>query len=274
MKLTCSTTLRRTLGVAGLLIGFGLLSAGVASADDGDSSGLLGGVATLVSPLTDAVTPVARQAAPVTSAVAAVADPVLKPVLTAAAPLAEPVLAPLAPTLDSVTQVLSPAIEPLRPVTAPLLTPVVNSVRDVPVVPRIAEPLVAQQSAPADVVPPITVPVVPQAPLTPVSVQAAEVQAVTLSDRVAAVLEVAQWQRISVPAVAPPIEAPSSPSPDLPLTLPGTTGSASSSGSTSPAVADLPAGSGVGPDSEPLAVIADHQVHGSWCYYYGRSHPS
>jgi hypothetical protein len=239
MKSTCSTVLRRTLGVAGFLIGFGLLSAGVASADDGDSPGLLGGVADLLAPVT------------------------------------EPVLAPLTPVVDTAVRTLSPVLEPLQPVTAPLLAPVVNTVRDVPVVPRIAEPLVAQPSAPAEVPPPVAVPETP-----PVSVVVPEAHAVTTSGVVPVpvakvpVAKVPQQRQISAPDVAPPIEAPSSPSPDVPLVLPSTTGSVSSNGSTGLALSDLPAGSGIRPGVESLAVVTDHQIHGSWCYYYGRSHPS
>ncbi|WP_330270512.1 hypothetical protein OG205_25035 [Lentzea sp. NBC_00516] len=234
MKSTCSTVLRRTLGVAGFLIGFGLLSAGVASADDGDSPGLLGGVAELVAPVT------------------------------------EPVLAPLTPVVDTAVRTLSPVLEPLQPVTAPLLAPVVNTVRDVPVVPRIAEPLVAQPSAPAEVPPPVAVPETP-----PVPAVALTANAVTTSGVVPVPVPVAKApQQISAPDVAPPIEAPSSPSPDVPLVLPGTTGSVSSNGSTGLALSDLPAGSGIRPGVESLAVVTDHQIHGSWCYYYGRSHPS
>jgi hypothetical protein len=240
MKSTYSTMLRRTLGVAGICIGFGLLSAGVASADDGDSPGLLGGVASLVSPVADAV-----------------------------APVTEPVLAPLAPVVDPLVQVLSPVLEPLQPVTRPVLAPVVRTVRDVPVVPRIAEPLVAQQSAPADGVLPIAVPVIAEVPWTPVVWP--EARTVALPDRtVVAMFQ----QQIPASAVAPPIEAPNQPSPDVPFALPGATGTASSTGSAGPAVSDLPAESGARPQVEPLVMRADHQVHGSWCYYYGRNHPS
>ncbi|MFJ5990595.1 hypothetical protein [Lentzea sp. NPDC092896] len=255
MKATCSTALRRTLGVAGFLIGFGLLSAGVASADDGDSPGLLGGVADLLTPVTDTIAPVTRD-------VTAVADPVLKPVLKAVEPVTEPVLAPLAPVVDTTVRTLSPVLEPLSPATEPLLAPVVNTVRDVPVVPRIAEPLVAQPSAPAEVA-------APDAPLIPVVVPQA--QAVAPSGVAPAVKTPRQ---ITAPDVAPPIEAPSPPPPDVPFVLPGTMGSASSGGSTGLVLADLPAGSGVRPSGESLVVVTGHQVHGSWCYYYGRSHPS
>ncbi|MEU3650609.1 hypothetical protein AB0E59_45150 [Lentzea sp. NPDC034063] len=258
MKATCSTALRRTLGVAGFLIGFGLLSAGVASADEGDSPGLLGGVADLLAPVTDTVAPVTRD-------ITAVADPVLKPVLKAVEPVTEPVLAPLAPVVGTTVRTLSPVLEPLSPATEPLLAPVVNTVRDVPVVPRIAEPLVAQPSAPAEVSPPVAVPETPQVPVV-----APEVWAATA----APVAKVPQQQHISAPDVAPPIEAPSPPSPDVPFVLPGTMGSASSGGSTGLVLADLPAGSGVRPSGESLVVVTGHQVHGSWCYYYGRSHPS
>ncbi|SES00621.1 hypothetical protein SAMN05216188_11969 [Lentzea xinjiangensis] len=278
MKTTCSTTLRRTLGIAGFLIGFGLLSAGVASADEGDSPGLLGGVGALISPVTDVVAPVAQQVAPVTRGVAAVTDPVLKPVLKAAAPVTEPLLAPLAPVVDTVVRPLNPVLDSLQPVTAPLLAPVVGTVQDVPVVPRIAEPLVTQRSAPADVPQPapvlevpVGVPAVPEAPWTPVI--APDAYAVALPDRVAVAM-FDQQQQISASDVVPPAEAPLPPSPDVPFALPGTMGSVSSSGSTSPAVSDLPAGSGVRPDNGSLVVSADHQVYGSWCYYYGRSHPS
>lgn len=232
MKSICSTalrrTLRRTLGVAGLLIGFGLLSAGVASADDGDSPGLLGGVTDLVSP-------------------------VVKPLLQTAEPVTEPVLAPLAPTVDTAVQALSSVLEPLQPVTAWLLTPVVT-----------------QPSAPAGDVPPVT-----DAPQTetPASVAAPEVHWVALPDRIA-VATAPRQQEISAPDVVPPIEVPQRQSPDVPLAMPGTTGSASSSGTAGPAVSDLPAGSGVRPHGESLVVSRDHQVHGSWCYYYGRNHPS
>ncbi|MFJ8963271.1 hypothetical protein ACIRG5_28180 [Lentzea sp. NPDC102401] len=278
MKTTCSTTLRRALGVAGFLIGFGLLSAGVASADEGDSPGLLDGVGALISPVTDVVAPVVQQVAPVTRGVAAVTDPVLKPVLKAAAPVTEPLLAPLAPIVDTVVRPLSPVLEPLQLVTAPLLAPVVSTVQDVPVVPQAAKPLVTQRSASTDVpqpapVPdvPIAVPAVPEAPWTPVI--APDAYAVALPDRVAVAMFPRQ-QQISASDVVPPTEAPLPPSPDVPFALPGTMGSVSSSGSTSPAVSDLPAGSGVRPNNGSLVVSTDHQVHGSWCYYYGRSHPS
>jgi hypothetical protein len=264
MKLTCSTALRRTLGVAGFLIGFGLLSAGVASADDGDSPGLLGGVADLLAPVTDTVAPVTRD-------VTAVADPVVKPVLKAAAPVTGPLLKPLAPVVDTVTRTVSPVLEPLRPVTAPLLTPVVNAVQDVPVVPRIAEPLVVQPSAPAEVAPPEVVPVVPEVPQAPVVTPQAH--AVVLPDRVAATVT-PQPRQTAAHDVAPPIEVPSPLSPDVPSALPGTMGSASSTGSTGLALSDLPAPSGAGPGGEALVVVTDHQIHGSWCYYYGRNHPS
>jgi hypothetical protein len=236
MKSTCSTALRRTLGVAGFLIGFGLLSAGVANAGEGDSPGLLDGVTTLVAPVTDALAPVTRNVTEVT-------DPVL------------------APTADTVVQALSPALEPLQPVTAPLLAPVARTVQDVPVVPRIVEPLVAQPSDQADVPPPVTAPPVP------------DIRAAALPDRVA-VATTSRQQQMYAPDVAPPIEAPQKQSPEVPSALPGTTGSVSSNGSASTAVPDLPAGSGVRPHSEPLVVSRDHQVHGSWCYYYGRNHPS
>lgn len=267
MKSTCSTVLRRTLGVAGFLIGFGLLSAGVASAGD-DSPGPLGGVAGLVSPVTDAVVPVTEAVAPVTREAAAVADPVLAPVVRAAEPVTGPLLAPLAPTVDSAVRVVSPVLEPLQPVTAPLLAPVVSTVRDVPLVPRIAEPLMVRPSAPADVPP---VPQVPDAPQAPAVVP--EAHAVAPADR-AAVAVLPQRQQISAPEVVPPIEAPRQPLPDVPFALPGTTGSVSSNGSASTAVPDLPAGSGVHAHGGSLVVGPDHQVHGSWCYYYGRNHPS
>ncbi|MCX2949707.1 hypothetical protein [Lentzea sp. NEAU-D7] len=232
MKSTCSTALRRTLGVAGFLIGFGLLSAGVANADEGDSPGLLDGVTALVAPVT------------------------------------EPVLAPLAPAVDTVVQALSPALEPLQPVTAPLLAPVARTVQDVPVVPRALEPLVPQPSEQADVPPPVTPSPVPLAPAV-----VPEVHAAALPDRVVVTTPPRQ-QEMYAPDVAPPIEAPQKQSPEVPSALPGTTGSASSSGSGNTAVPDLPAGSGVRPHSESLVVSRDHQVHGSWCYYYGRNHPS
>lgn len=256
MKTTCSTTLRRALGVAGFLVGFGLLSAGVASADEGDSPGLLGGVGALISPVTDAVAPVAQQVAPVT----------------------EPLLAPLAPIVDTVVRPLNPVLEPLQAVTAPLLAPVVSTVQDVPVVSQAAKPLVTQRSASADVPQPApahevpaAVPAVPEAPWTPVI--APDAHAVALPDRVAVAM-FPQQQQISASDVVPPTEVPLPPSPDVPFALPGTMGSVSSSGSTSPAVSDLPAGSGVRPNNGSLVVSTDHQVHGSWCYYYGRSHPS
>lgn len=278
MKTTCSTTLKRALGVAGFLIGFGLLSAGVASADEGDSPGLLGGVGALISPVTDAVAPVAQQVAPVTRGVAAVTDPVLKPVLKATAPVTEPLLAPLAPIVDTVMRPLNPVLEPLQPVTAPLLAPVVSTVQDVPVVSQAAKPLVTQRSASADVPQPapahevpVAVPAVPETPWTPVI--APDAYAVALPDRVAVAM-FPQQQQISAPDVAPPTEVPLPPSPDVPFALPGTMGSVSSSGSTSPAVSDLPARSGVRPDSESQVVVTDHQAPGSWCYYYGRGHPS
>ncbi|GGN28866.1 hypothetical protein GCM10011609_85440 [Lentzea pudingi] len=278
MKTTCSTTLRRTLGLAGFLIGFGLLSAGVASADEGDSPGLLGGVGELISPVAKAVAPVTQQLTPVTRGVAEVTDPVLKPVLKAASPVTEPLLAPLTPVVDAVVRPLNPVLEPLQPVTAPLLAPVAETARDVPVVPRITEPLVTQRSAPADVPPPTALPEVPvaepalpEAPWT--TGVASETHAVALPGRAAATM-FSQQQQISASDVAPPAEAPLPPSPDVPFALPGTMGSVSSSGSTSPAVSDLPAGSGVRPDNGSLVVSTDHQVHGSWCYYYGRSHPS
>ncbi|SMD19333.1 hypothetical protein [Lentzea albidocapillata] len=235
MKSTCSTTLRRALGVAGFLIGFGLLSAGVASADEGDPPGLLDGVTTLVAPVT------------------------------------EPVLAPLAPTVDTAVQALSPVLEPLQPVTAPLLAPVARTVQDVPVVPRVVEPLVAQPSDQADAPPPVAAQPVPEVPRAPAA--APEIHTAALSDRVAPATTPRQ-QQMYAPDVAPPIEAPERQSPDVPFALPGTTGSASSNGSTSPAVSDLPAGPGVRPHGESLVVSRDHQVHGSWCYYYGRNHPS
>lgn len=228
MKLTCSTVLRRTLGVAGFVIGFGLLSAGIASADEGDLPGLLGGVA-------------------------------------------EPVLTPLTPVVDTTTEVLSPVLEPLQPVTAPLVTPVVNTVRGVPVVPRIADPLVGRSSTPAEAPPPpAEVPAVPQTPVV-----APGIHAVAPFDAVPATVPLdLRQQQISAPDAAPPIEAPSPPSPDMPFALPGMTGSASSSGSTSLSLADLPATSGVHANDGTLAVVTDHQIHGSWCYYYGRNHPS
>ncbi|SDL38646.1 hypothetical protein SAMN04488074_110301 [Lentzea albidocapillata subsp. violacea] len=219
MKSTCSTTLRRTLGVAGFLIGFGLLSAGVASADEGDPPGLLDGVVTLVAPVTEPV---------------------------------------LAPTVDTAVHALSPVLEPLQPVTAPVLAPVA---RTVPVVPRVVEPPVVQPPDQAEVPPPVAAQPVP------------EINTAALSDRVAPATTPRQ-QQMYAPDVAPPIEAPSQPSPDVPLALPGTTGSASSSGSTGLVLSDLPAESGVRPSSESLVVVTDHQVHGSWCYYYGRNHPS
>ncbi|HEX7304952.1 hypothetical protein [Lentzea sp.] len=279
MKLTCSTALRRGLGVAGFLIGFGLLSAGVASADEGDSHGLLGGVSDLLAPVTDTlvpvtdtVAPVTGKLAPVTRDVTAVVDPVVQPVLLAVKPVTEPVLAPLAPVVGTATQALGPVVKPLQPVTSPLLTPVVNTVRDVPVVPRIVDPLVARPSAPAEV-PPAPVPAVPGTPQTPVVVP--EVHAVASSGSVpVAVARTPQRQQIAAPDVAPPIEAPSPASPDVPFALPGMTGSASSTGSTGLAVSDLPARSGAHADDESLVVVTDHQVHGSWCYYYGRNHPS
>ncbi|MGW6441737.1 hypothetical protein [Lentzea sp. NPDC055074] len=270
MKSTCSTVLRRTLGVAGFLIGFGLLSAGVASADD-DSPGLLGGVAGLVSPVTDAVAPVTRTVSPVVRDVTAVADPVLEPALKAARPVTAPLLAPLAPTVDSVVRVAGPVLEPLRPVTAPLLTPVVATVQDVPLVTRVAEPLVAQPSAPADVPPAPPVAQAPDAQWTPAVVP--ESRAVVPTDR-AAVAVLPQRQHISAPDLAPPIEAPQQPLPDVPFALPGTTGSVSSNGSAGTAVSDLPTGSGVHAHGGSPAVSSEPQVHGSWCYYYGRNHPS
>lgn len=252
MKSTCSTVLRRTLGVAGFLIGFGLLSAGVASADD-DSPGLLGGVAGLVSPVTDAVAPGTGALTPVTKAVA-------------------PVTNALAPVTREVAAVTDPVLEPLQPVTAPLLAPVAGTVQDLPVVPRIAEPLVARPSAPADVPPAPPVPQVPDAPQATAVVPQAH--AVVPAGR-AAVTVLPQQQQIPAPDVAPPIEAPrQQPLPEVPFALPGTTGSVSSTGSASTAVADLPAGPGVHAHGESLVVGPDHQVHGSWCYYYGRNHPS
>ncbi|MFJ8961498.1 hypothetical protein ACIRG5_19120 [Lentzea sp. NPDC102401] len=283
MKTTCSTALRRTLGVAGFLIGFGLLSAGVANADDSDSPGLLGGVTDLVAPatkalapVTDAVAPVADTLAPVTRGVTAVAGPVVRPVLKAAAPVTEPVLAPLTPMVDAVVLPLSPVLEPLQPVTAPLLTPVVNTVQNVPVVPRITEPLVAQRSVPAEVppvagAPPVPAPAVADAHWAPAI--APQTRAVSLPDRVETAM-FPQRHQVSAPDMAPLTEVPSPPSPDVPFALPGAMGSVSSAGSTSSAVSDLPARSGVSPDGESLVVSAGHQVHGSWCYYYGRSHPS
>ncbi|MEV6713669.1 hypothetical protein AB0M48_16695 [Lentzea sp. NPDC051208] len=246
MKSTCPTALRRTLGVAGFLIGFGLLSAGVASADEGDSPGLLDGVTTLVAPVTDAL-------APVTRTVTEVTDPLL------------------APTVDTVVQTLSPVLEPLQPVTAPLLAPVARTVQDVPVVLRIVEPLVTQPSDQADVPPPVTAPTVAEVPLAPAVVP--EINTAALPDRVAVATSPRQ-QQMYAPDVAPPIEAPRKQSPEVPSALPGTTGTASSSGSASTAVSDLPAESGVRPHSESLVASQDHQVHGSWCYYYGRNHPS
>ncbi|ANZ39897.1 hypothetical protein BBK82_31510 [Lentzea guizhouensis] len=237
--------------MAGFLIGFGLLSVGVANADDGEPSGLLGGVTTLLSPVT------------------------------------EPVLAPLAPIVGAATQALDPVLEPLRPVTAPVLTPLVRTVQDVPVVPRIVDPLTTRSSAPGTVPPPVVVPVAPavpavsQVPQVPVVVP--EVRTVTWHDRVVhdrvvhdrgVVAVPTQRQQFDAPEVAPPIEAPSQPSPDVPLVMPGTTGSASAGGSAGPAAGDLPAAAGVRPNDESLVVTAADQVHGSWCYYYGRSHPS
>ncbi|MDX8048522.1 hypothetical protein SK571_03945 [Lentzea sp. BCCO 10_0798] len=213
-----------------------------------------------------------------TRGVAAVTDPVLKPALKAAAPVTEPLLAPLAPIVDTVVRSLNPVLDSLQPVTAPLLAPVVGTVQDAPVVPRIAEPLVTQRSAPADVpqptpVPdvPVAVPAIPEVLRTPVI--APDAYAVALPGRVAVVV-FPQQRQISASDVAPPTEAPLPPSPDVPFALPGTMGSVSSSGSTSPAVSDLPAGSGVRPNNGSLVVSTDHQVYGSWCYYYGRSHPS
>ncbi|WP_439663811.1 hypothetical protein ACSHWB_21620 [Lentzea sp. HUAS TT2] len=250
MKSTCSAVLRRTLGVAGFLIGFGLLSAGVASADD-DSPGLLGGVTSLVSPVVDVL-----------------------------APVTEPVLTPLAPAVDSVTESLSPVLEPLQPVTAPLLAPVVSTVQDVPVVPRIAEPLVAKKTAPAEVMP------VPQAPVVAAETPAAAPETPAAQpDRVAAwVAETPQWHQIAGPQIAehpitapdaaPAPEAPRQPLPEVPFALPGTTGSVLSGGSASPVVADLPARQGIPAHDEVLVVGSNDWIHGSWCYYYGRSHPS
>lgn len=278
MKTTCSTVLRRTLGVAGFLIGFGLLSAGVASADDGDSTGLLGGVTGLLAPVTDAVAPVSQELTPVSKGVVGVADPVLKPVLKVARPVTEPVLAPLAPVVDTATRALSPVLEPLQPVTGPVLAPVVGAAQDVPVVPRLAEPLVTQPSTPADVPPaadispPTAVPSALDAPPV-LAVTAPEPRVALLPGRAAAGI-VPQSQQISAPEMAPPNEVPFPPSPDVPLALPGTMGSVSSSGSTGSVVSDVPAAQGMRPGGESLAVITDHQVHGSWCYYYGRSHPS
>ncbi|MCR3749658.1 hypothetical protein [Lentzea californiensis] len=242
MKSTCSTTLRRTLGVAGFLIGFGLLSAGVASADEGDPPGLLDGVATLVAPVTDAL-----------------------------APVTEPVLAPLAPTVDTVVQTLGPVLEPLQPVTAPVLAPVARTVQDVPLVPQIVEPLVVQPSDQAEVPPPVAAQPVPETPRAPAVVPEAHTAA--LPGWIAAATTSRQ-QKMYAPDLAPPVEAPQRQSPDVPFALPGTTGQVSSNGSASQTVSDLPAGSGVRPHGESLAVNRDHQVHGSWCYYYGRNHPS
>ncbi|RDI19887.1 hypothetical protein [Lentzea flaviverrucosa] len=264
MKSTCSTTLRRTLGVAGFLIGFGLLSAGVASANEGDQPGLLGGVATLVAPVTDAL-------APVTHDVTAVTDPVVRPVLKSVAPVTEPVLAPLAPTVDTVVRTLGPVLEPLQPAAAPVLAPVARTVQDVPLVPQIVKPLVAQPSDRAAVPPPAAEQSMPEVPRAPAVVP--ETHAAALPGWVAAAVTPRQ-QQVYAPDVAPPVEAPQRQSPDVPFALPGTTGSASSNGSASQAVSDLPAGSGIRPHGESLVVNRDHQVHGSWCYYYGRNHPS
>ncbi|MEV6235703.1 hypothetical protein [Lentzea sp. NPDC051838] len=209
MKSTCSGVVRRVVLLGGFLLGFGLLSAGVASADD-DAPGLLDGVT-------------------------------------------ESVLAPLNTVLDPVValvvQSVEPVLAPLQPVVEPLLTPVDNP------------------SVPVEVTPPAPAPdqVVPLEPVVP---------AVGWTDPVAAPATPPAGQQQSTQDVAPMKSVPAEPSPDVPLALPGTTGTAASSGSASPAAADLPSRRGDRPRGSSSAVVRGDQILGSWCYYYGRSHPS
>ncbi|MGZ3144392.1 hypothetical protein ACVDFE_20850 [Lentzea chajnantorensis] len=192
-------------------------------------------------------------------------DALVSPVAEVVAPIAQVTAPLLTPVVDTAVQTLDPVLEPLRPVTAPVLAPVVGVVRDAPP-PQVVEPLVPLPSAPPEVVAPVVPAVVPEAP------------AVALPQQVVP----AKAEQTSAPDVAPPaqtpvqlpVQSPEGQSPAVPLALPGTTGSASSSGSTGTAVPDLPALSGVHPDNASPMASGKQQFRGSWCYYYGRNHPS
>lgn len=271
MKSMCSTGVRRVVLLGGLLVGFGLLSAGVASADDGDSPGLLGGVAELVAPVSEVIAPVTREVSAVTTPVLREAEPVLAPVNAVAQPLLEPLNAVLDPVVAPVVQTVEPVLAPLQPAVGPLLTPVVKAVPNVPVVARAAEPLVTSPSAPAEVAP-VAPPV--STPDTAVPVEA-KVPTSAWAEPVVVAAKLPQQQRQpSAPDVAPLKSAPTGPAPDMPFVLSGMTGTAASGGSASSLTAVLPARQGPGPHGASLPVVRGDQVHGSWCYYYGRSHPS
>ncbi|MFD9733978.1 hypothetical protein [Umezawaea sp. NPDC059074] len=280
------------------MIGFGVLAVGTANADEDHSSGLLGGLSQVVSPVADqlspvtsgvsrAVSPVTDRLAPVVSGVTAVAEPVLEPVTTAVRPLTEPlrpVVDQLVPTVNGVSDVLAPVLEPLRPVTEPLLAPVVQAADQAlpvatPVVRPVTEPLARQADAP---VAPVA-PVVPVVPVVPVDLSPSTAPAP--SEGRASTGHAWEVASTGLPAVTPPAAhaAPASPwyqggSPavprDVPLVVQGTTTSASAGGLNAPASADVPGSPRTTPYEGGATAPADGPARGSWFYDYGLHHPS
>ena len=295
MKTTSSTIIRRMLISAGFVVGFGVLAVGTANADEDHSSGLLGGLSQVVTPVADQLTPVtsgvgriaspvADQRAPVVSGVTTVAEPVLEPVTTAVRPLTEPlrpVVDQLAPTTTGVAGVIAPVLEPLNPVTEPLLAPVVRLTDEAlpvatPVLAPVTEPLVRQADAP--VAP--AVPVVPAASPAEVAgsvtvavkwaVPAVGLPTARTAMRTATLPVTAQvapaspWYRGDVPALPR----------DVPFVVQGMTTSASAGGLNAPASAVVPGSPRTTPYTGSVGAPADGPARGSWFYDYGLHHPS
>ncbi|MCS7482233.1 hypothetical protein ACFFQW_39680 [Umezawaea endophytica] len=281
---------------AGFVVGFGVLAVGTANADEDHSSGLLGGLSQVVTPVADQLAPVTNgvsrtlspvtgQLAPVVSGVTAVAEPVLEPVTTAVRPLTEPlrpVVDQLAPTVDDVTRVVAPVLEPLAPVTEPLLAPVVQVTEEVlpvatPVLAPVTEPLlVGRADAPvapvAPVVPVTSVPSVPSPTPAPTEVaisparEAWAVPAVGLPKTPPAVqaAPASPWYQGDVPALPR----------DVPFVVQGMTTSASAGGLNAPASAVVPGSPRATPYTGSVGAPADGPARGSWFYDYGLHHPS
>jgi hypothetical protein len=250
-----SVVLRRSLLLAGFLLGGGLValvSAGSAHADEHGSSsrppearggsasgsGLLGG---LLKPVTD----------PVLSGVSQVLAPVVGVV--------EPVTAPL---LAPVTESLSPVLEVLAPVTAPL--PGVEPARTASVPAPVVDEADVGTTVPAETPSPVK----PSTAGVPVAVEVVGPLWTTSTSEVGTSDVVAVDSRW----YGRPGRGPASPGQDLG----GAVGAASSGGNVggSPGQADLPGYRGVGSGDSGRVVPAQRWLVRPWCFVFGRHHPS
>ncbi|MFD1146040.1 hypothetical protein [Saccharothrix hoggarensis] len=291
--------LRRSLLLAGFLLGCGLValaSAGSAQADEQDrpsrssqtpgestpGGGLLGG---LLEPAAPAVSSVFEVTGPAVSGVSRVAAPVVEPVVG----VVEPVVT--APLPAPVTEPLSPALELLAPVTEPLLgpaEPVVTPVeRALGIRPQAlgVDPTRASSQAPASVgiaadvdrsdvgaaVPAETSPP-PSSTGSSAAVKAIAppwTRATTATSNGKAVhVAASQWH-------GGHRGGPGSPRPDQAV-LAGATGTASSGGNAGgvSGQADLPGHQGIVPHDGVQMVYAERWLLRPWCYVFGRHHPS